>query len=136
MSNWTRRAAVLVAVVPLAALAVSSSGSGATKGSHVSNVSGTVTFDGIWTGAEAKSVQAVIDVFNKTYPDVKVNYKPVGDNLPTVVGTALAGGHPPDIADVAQPGLIQEWVDKKALKPIEYARSMNVSIVSDRSRPA
>jgi len=84
-------------------------------------VSGSITFDGIWTGAEAKSIQAVIDQFNKTYPDVHVNYKPVGDNLPTVVGTALAGGHPPDIADVAQPGLIQEWVDKGALKPIQYA---------------
>jgi ABC-type Fe3+ transport system substrate-binding protein len=110
--------------VPLAVLAISGSGSGATKAKQYSSaVSGSITFDGIWTGAEAKSIGAVIGAFNKQYPDVHVNYKAVGDNLPTVVGTALAGGHPPDIADVAQPGLIQEWVNKKALKPIEYARS-------------
>jgi ABC-type Fe3+ transport system substrate-binding protein len=108
-------------LVPLALLATSGSGSGATKSTHA--VSGSITFDGIWTGAEAKSIGAVISAFNKVYPDVKVSYKPVGDNLPTVVGTALAGGHPPDIADVAQPGLIQEWVNKNKLKPIDYARS-------------
>jgi alpha-glucoside transport system substrate-binding protein len=121
-SRWTRRAVMLA--VPLAVLAISGSGSGATKAKqHSSAVSGSITFDGIWTGAEAKSIGAVISAFNTKYPDVHVNYKSVGDNLPTVVGTALAGGHPPDIADVAQPGLIQEWVNKKALKPIEYARS-------------
>ena len=124
-SRWTRRAAVLVAVVPLAALAVSSSGSGATKGAHATSaVSGSITFDGIWTGAEAKSFEAVISTSStRQYPDVQVNYKPVGDNLPTVVSTAVAGGHPPDMADIAQPGLIKQFVDKKALKPIEYARS-------------
>jgi alpha-glucoside transport system substrate-binding protein len=120
-SRWARRTALVAMLVPLALLATSGSGSGATKSTHA--VSGSITFDGIWTGAEAKSIGAVISAFNKVYPDVKVSYKPVGDNLPTVVGTALAGGHPPDIADVAQPGLIQEWVNKNNLKPIEYARS-------------
>jgi alpha-glucoside transport system substrate-binding protein len=119
--RWTGTAAVLLVVASLAVLATASGGSGATQSTRA--VSGSISFDGIWTGAEAKSIQAVIDVFNKTYPNVHVSYKPVGDNLPTVVGTALAGGHPPDIADVAQPGLIQEWVNKKSLKPIEYARS-------------
>jgi alpha-glucoside transport system substrate-binding protein len=86
-------------------------------------VSGSITFDGIWTGAEASHFGAVIKAFNKKYPKVKVNYKPVGDNLPTVVSTAVAGGHPPDMADIAQPGLIQQFVTKGALKPIAYARS-------------
>ena len=79
-------------------------------------------FDGVWTGAEAKSFGAVITAFNKQYPGVKVNYKPVGDNLPTVVSTAVAGGNPPDMADIAQPGLVKQFVDKGALKPITYAR--------------
>ena len=43
---------------------------------------GSITFDGVWTGAEAANFGAVIKAFNKSYPDVKVNYKPVGDNLP------------------------------------------------------
>jgi alpha-glucoside transport system substrate-binding protein len=86
-------------------------------------VSGSITFDGIWTGAEATHFANVIKVFNKTYPNVKVNYKPVGDNLPTVLATAIAGGKPPDMADIAQPGLIQQFVDKGTLKPITYAKS-------------
>ena len=35
----------------------------------------------IWTGDGAEGVRAVIKAFNKLYPDVKVKYKPVGDNL-------------------------------------------------------
>ena len=81
-----------------------------------------ITFDGVWTGAEAKAFGDVIKAFNKQYPDVKVNYKPVGDNLPTVLSTAVAGGNPPDMADIAQPGLVKQFVDKGELKPITYAR--------------
>ena len=89
-SRWVRRAAVCMAVVPVAVLAASSSGSGATKGT--SAVSGSITFDGVWTGAEAAAFGQVIKAFNKVNPDVKVNYKPVGNDLPTVVSTAVAGG--------------------------------------------
>ena len=87
--GWTHRAALLAAVIPVAVLAAAGSGSGATR--HAQAVSGSITFDGIWTGAEAASFGAVIKAFNKTYPDVKVSYKPVGDNLPQVVSTAVAG---------------------------------------------
>ena len=79
----------------------------------------------------------VIKAFNKKYPDVKVNYKPVGDNLPTVLSTAVAGGNPPDMADIAQPGLVKQFVDKGALKPIGYARkhaARELRAVVDRAR--
>jgi ABC-type glycerol-3-phosphate transport system substrate-binding protein len=101
----------------------SSTESSAAATPSAANVSGTVTFDGIWTGAEQKNFQKVIDGFEQQYPNVKVKYKAVGDQLPTVLSTAVAGGNPPDMADIAQPGLIQQFVDKGALKPIEYARS-------------
>jgi ABC-type glycerol-3-phosphate transport system substrate-binding protein len=115
----------VAAVIPVAVLAATSSGSGATN--HAQAVSGSITFDGVWTGAEASAFGAVITAFNKTYPNVKVNYKPVGDNLPTVVSTAVAGGNPPDMADIAQPGLVKQFVDKGALKPITYARKVLVA---------
>jgi alpha-glucoside transport system substrate-binding protein len=120
----TLRAAVVLAAIPLAVLAATGIGSSATKARQgQSAVSGSITFDGIWTGAEAKSFQAVISAFNKVYPNVKVNYKPVGDNLPTVIATAVAGGHPPDMADIAQPGFVKQLVEKGALKPMTYAQS-------------
>ena len=112
----------------LAAGLAGASTSSHAKKSHVSAVSGTITFDGIWTGAEAKSFGAVISAFNKTYPDVKIKYKPVGNNIPTVLGTAVAGGHPPDMADIAQPGLVKQFATTKKLKPIDYAKgSMNAN---------
>ena len=86
-------------------------------------VSGTVTFDGIWTGSEAKAFGDVIKAFNKVYPKVQVNYNSLGNNLPTVLATAIAGGHPPDMADIAQPGYVKQLVQQGHLKPITYAKS-------------
>jgi ABC-type glycerol-3-phosphate transport system substrate-binding protein len=91
-------------------------------------VSGTITFDGIWTSSSGQpQFQDVIKAFNKTYPNVHVNYKPVGNNLPTVLATAVAGGHPPDMADIAQPGTIAQFVSQGKLKPITYAKSTMAS---------
>jgi ABC-type glycerol-3-phosphate transport system substrate-binding protein len=86
-------------------------------------VSGTINFDGIWTSSSgAKQFADVIAAFNKKYPKVKVNYHPIGDNLPTVLSTAVAGGHPPDMADIAQPGFVKQLADQHKLKPITYAK--------------
>jgi len=116
------RAALLAAVASVAVLVATGTGMSATR--HSQAVSGSITFDGVWTGAEANAFKEVIAAFNKQYPDVKVNYKPVGDNLPTVVSTAVAGGNPPDMADIAQPGLVKQFVDKGALKPLSYAKGV------------
>src|SRR5207302_2320283 len=70
-----------------------------------------------------KQFQDVIKAFNKLYPNVHVNYKPVGNNLPTVLATAVAGGHPPDMADIAQPGTVAQFAKQGKLKPIAYAKS-------------
>jgi alpha-glucoside transport system substrate-binding protein len=86
-------------------------------------VSGSISFDGVWTGSEATSFGKVIKAFNKVDPGVKVNYKPLGNNVSTVLATAIAGGHPPDMADIAQPGYIKQLVAQGKLKPITYAKS-------------
>jgi alpha-glucoside transport system substrate-binding protein len=96
-------------------------GSSTTSGS--SDVSGSVSVVGIWTGDEQKSFQAVIDRFNDAYPNVRVKYTSAGDNVPTVVGTAVEGGNPPDIATIAQPGLIREFQQKGAARPIDYVNA-------------
>jgi ABC-type glycerol-3-phosphate transport system substrate-binding protein len=128
-----RAAALAVVVVPLVLLAAGCGGSsnknssgsgGSTSSSSSSNVSGTITFDGVWTGSEATAFAKVIAAFNKQYPKVKVQYKPVGNNVSTVVSTAVAGGHPPDMADIAQPGLVKQFADQGKLKPITYAKSV------------
>jgi ABC-type glycerol-3-phosphate transport system substrate-binding protein len=98
-------------------------GGGGTKTvSGSENVSGKLSIVGIWTGDEQKSFQAVLDKFKEKFPKVTVKYNPAGDNVPTVLGTAVEGGNPPDLATIAQPGLIQEFQKKGALKPLDFAK--------------
>jgi ABC-type glycerol-3-phosphate transport system substrate-binding protein len=108
--------------VAAALVAAGLAGAGTRAGAHTSAVSGSVSFDGIWQSATGqKQFGNVIKAFNKIYPKVHINYVPNGNNNPTILTTAVAGGHPPDMADIAQPGLIQQFVNQKVLKPITYA---------------
>ena len=79
---------------------------------------------GVWTGAEQKHFQAVLDGFKKKNPDVKVKYTSAGDNTPTVLSTAVAGRQParPRVGLAAGP---REATSQKkgALKPIDFAKA-------------
>ena len=91
------------------------------------DVSGSISALGIWAGEEQKSFQAVIDKFNETYPNVSVKYRTAGDNLPTVLGTAVQGGNPPDVAFIAQPATIQEFATEGDAKPLDFAEDAAVT---------
>ena len=99
--------------------AADTSGGGATE----EPVSGSISVTGVWTGDEQEAFRAVIAGFTADNPDATVNYQGAGDNLPTILATAIEGGNPPDIATVAQPGTIRDFVTRGALKPIEFARA-------------
>jgi len=86
-------------------------------------VSGKLSIVGVWTAQEQKSFQAVLDGFKKVQPGVTVKYNPAGDNVPTVLSTAVQGGNPPDLASIAQPGLIKDFQKRGAVKPIDFAKS-------------
>ena len=86
-------------------------------------VSGNVAFIGVWTGDEQKAFQSVLDGFTSKYPKVTVKYQPAGDQLPTVLSTAVQGGNPPDLASIAQPGLVKDFATKGSLKPLDFASS-------------
>jgi alpha-glucoside transport system substrate-binding protein len=98
------------------------SGEGDTGGAAAEPVSGTISVAGVWTGDEQAAFRAVIDGFTADNPDATVNYRGAGDNLPTILATAIEGGNPPDIATVAQPGTIRDFVAQGELQPIEFAR--------------
>jgi alpha-glucoside transport system substrate-binding protein len=100
-----------------------SSGGGTKTVAGDQNISGKLSVVGIWTGDEQKSFQAVLDKFHAKFPKITVKYNPAGDNVPTVLGTAVEGGHPPDLATIAQPGLIQEFQKKGAIKPLDFVQS-------------
>jgi ABC-type glycerol-3-phosphate transport system substrate-binding protein len=101
-------------------------GEGAATTEEGAAVSGSISIMGIWVDEEQASFQAVIDGFTEQNPDVTVNYNPAGDNLPTVLSTAVEGGNPPDIAAIAQPGLMQGFVEGGELEPIDYVEDVAV----------
>jgi alpha-glucoside transport system substrate-binding protein len=85
-------------------------------------VSGKLSMTGVWSGAEAKNFKAVLDGFKKKFPGVSVKYTSAGDNTPTVLSTAVQGGNPPDLAAIAQPGLVKDFASRGALKPIQFVK--------------
>jgi alpha-glucoside transport system substrate-binding protein len=87
-------------------------------------VSGSVSVMSTWSGPEQRTFEAVIDGFTKKNPDVDVRYDSAGDALPTLLSTAVEGGNPPTIAVLAQPGLIQGYADRGAIKPIDFAEDV------------
>jgi alpha-glucoside transport system substrate-binding protein len=118
--------APFILLISILALIAASCGGGdddsaATGTEGGGGISGSISIMGVWVGPEQESFQAVIDGFTEQNPDVEVRYNPVGDELPTVLSTAVEGGNPPDIAAPAQPGFVQGLVDDGALQPISFA---------------
>jgi alpha-glucoside transport system substrate-binding protein len=93
---------------------------GSAEGSE--DVTGNVSMMAIWSGTEQENFQTVIDAFNELYPNVSVKYTSGGDNLAPLLSTAVQGGNPPDIACIAQPGLMADFVSQDALQSIDDLR--------------
>jgi ABC-type glycerol-3-phosphate transport system substrate-binding protein len=109
-------------LIAAAALSLVVVGTAGARHKHV-GVSGSISIIGVWSGPEEKRFQAVIDGFTKANPDVKVKYTSGGDNTPTILSTAVQGGNPPDLASVAQPGLVKDFQSRGALKPMDFLNS-------------
>jgi alpha-glucoside transport system substrate-binding protein len=113
----------ILAIVGVLLLAVTAFASAkSTKSSSAS--ASKISMVGVWAGDEQKSFQAVLDAFMAKNPSIKVSYKSTGDNTPTVLSTAVAGGNPPDLATVAQPGLVSDFQKKGALKTMDFAKGI------------
>jgi alpha-glucoside transport system substrate-binding protein len=106
-------------------------GAAGTTGGGAECGSGSISLMGIWVATEQQSIQAVIDGFQEQCPDVTVKYNPAGDNLVTVLATAVQGGNPPDLATIAQPATVGEYVTKGSLKPIDFAADVVKANYSD-----
>ena len=114
--------ATLVGALALAAAGCGGDddGGGGVEGSE--DVTGNISVMAIWSGAEQESFEAVIAGFNELFPNVTVKYTSGGDNLGPLLSTAVQGGNPPDIAAIAQPGLISQFAEQGALQSIDDLR--------------
>jgi alpha-glucoside transport system substrate-binding protein len=124
-----RRRFVYFALAALLAVLAAACGGGSSEGSDTGaaggtseSISGSISLMGIWVGTEQQSIQAVLDGFKEKYPNVDVKYNAAGDNIVTVLATAVQGGNPPDLATIAQPGTIAEYAKSGDLQPIDFAK--------------
>ncbi|MFJ9895323.1 ABC transporter substrate-binding protein [Streptomyces sp. NPDC091280] len=130
-TRTTVRTAAVVAAGALALSLTACGGSGGKKDSGTSSTpaqsAGTVTLpklDGqslevaaVWTGAEQKNFKTVLAEFEKR-TGAKVTFVPAQDPIINFLGSKIAGGQPPDVAMLPQPGAIKQAVDKKWAKPL------------------
>jgi ABC-type glycerol-3-phosphate transport system substrate-binding protein len=69
-----------------------------------------------WSGAEQQDFQKVLDAFTAA-THATVSYQGAGDNTATVLQSKIAGGAPPDVALLAQPGVIRTLAQAGSVKP-------------------
>ncbi|MDL5201891.1 extracellular solute-binding protein [Streptomyces sp. ALI-76-A] len=132
-THRTRAAKTAAAAVAGAlALALTGCGGDDDKGSDSGPTGGTETgttvtlpkLDGkslevaaVWSGAEQANFKKVLAEFEKR-TGAKVTFVPAQDPIVNFLGSKIAGGQPPDVAMLPQPGAIKQAVDKKWAKPL------------------
>ncbi len=134
MSNTIRtsRAVTTLAALLAGALALTACGGGNDKTSGGGDSTGatetsTLTLPklngtnlevaAVWTGQEQKNFKQVLAEFEKR-TGAKVTFVPAQDPIINFLGSKIAGGQPPDIALLPQPGAIKQAVQKGWAKPL------------------
>jgi len=84
-----------------------------------SAISGTATLSG-WqsSDAENKALQDTVTAFAAAYPNVKVDYKVITGDYPTVMATNFASKNVPDVFYV-DASFGQPWADQGFLQPLD-----------------
>ena len=118
--RWVVTALLVGALAFAAAGCGGDDGGGGAEGSE--DVTGDISIQAVWSGTEQESFQAVIDGFTELYPNVNVSYNSGGDDNATLLSTAVEGGNPPDLAAIAQPGLVAQFAEQGAIQPIDDLR--------------
>jgi len=72
---------------------------------------------GSWSAAEQDAFQAVLKKFSDA-THAQVTYTSGGNDENVLINSRLAGGSPPDLAAIAQPGVVTQFAGKGAIKPL------------------
>jgi alpha-glucoside transport system substrate-binding protein len=73
-----------------------------------------------WSGAEQENFEAVLDEFERR-THAQVRYTSGGTDIAVLLGSRLAGGEPPHIAFIPQPGVVAEFARRGVLVPLTGA---------------
>lgn len=85
----------------------------------------TITVAGVWSGAEQKNFQKVLDAFGEK-TGAKTQFVSTGDNVSTVVGSKIEGGNAPDVVMVPQVGVLQQFAKSGWLTPLSKTTEKSV----------
>ncbi|MFB0619820.1 ABC transporter substrate-binding protein [Streptomyces sp. AGS-58] len=123
----TALAALLAGALALTACSSSDNdkkGSGEKTGSATGSTVTLPKLDGanleiaaVWTGQEQKNFKRVLAEFEKR-TGARVTFVPAQDPIINFLGSKIAGGQPPDVAMLPQPGAIKQAVQKGWAKPL------------------
>ena len=124
MKRITTAAVATAAVLAAAGCGGSSSGGGGNAAPSPSgsgalpNLKGqSIEVAAEWQKDEEVNFKSVLKGFEDA-TGATVKYTSTGNDTATILGTRVAGGNPPDVALIPQPGLIQQFVDKGAVQPL------------------
>lgn len=90
---------------------------GTTSGDWPNLKDQTVSVAASWSGTEQENFTKVLDKFTEL-TGAKVQYTSFGDKAADYLGTQIAGGSAPDVALIAQPGLVQQFANEGSIKPL------------------
>jgi ABC-type glycerol-3-phosphate transport system substrate-binding protein len=113
MQHMGMLAAAAAAIVGVGACG----GSTSTSSASPAAIGGSVTVWAEWSSTEQQAFQASLVPF-ETSTGVTVNYTSKGSSTPTAVASAIAGGAPPDVALVPDPGTVQTLAAKGSIKDL------------------
>jgi alpha-glucoside transport system substrate-binding protein len=122
--RWIRGLAAVAALTMLAAAcggndagsSQSTTGGASASGPDLSGV--TVEVAATWTGAEQRSFEKVLDLFEEQ-TGATTRFLSAGDDIAAFLGPKIEGGQPPDVAILPQPGVLQSFAADGDLTPIE-----------------
>src|SRR4051812_17295187 len=115
----SRRIGLATVLAAVAMLAAAVAGSSLGSGKHEQAASGTGVLSG-WGASpdELKLLKQVIRGFEKTFPQIKVDYQPVtGDYTATMVAK-FAARKPPDVFYIDS-NVFLDWVTQGLLEPLD-----------------
>jgi alpha-glucoside transport system substrate-binding protein len=88
------------------------------SGFQFEQLGGSVSVVGSWAGSEQDSFMAMVKPWEEG-TGATVNYTGSRD-LSAQLTTGIASGNLPDLAGLPGPGLMKEWYDQGALKPLDF----------------
>jgi multiple sugar transport system substrate-binding protein len=116
-----KRHHLLVTAGVVALLVLAAVGAGTTEGKTASpaQASGTVTLSG-WASSptETRLLRQVIRGFERTFPQIKVNYAPISGDYPAAMLAKFAARNPADVFYVDS-NVAPDWIKQRVLEPLD-----------------